>query len=94
MPYANGFWAVEVARAGTYRFTLRHQPAEAALALRAKTARLAIGDVERSKPVPAGATAVAFDVELKPGQTRLQTWLDEEGGKSRGAFFVDAEYRR
>jgi arylsulfatase A-like enzyme len=89
MPYQNGFWAIDVARPGKYRFTLRHQPAQATFALEAKTARLKIGETEATQPVPAGATAVSLEVELKQGETRMQTWLTNEDGKERGAFFID-----
>jgi arylsulfatase A-like enzyme len=97
-PKANGFWAVEVARAGRYEFALRRWPAElnqpitAAIpggkAIAAKTARLKVADVDVSKPIPDGAVAAAFQVDLKPGKTRLQTWLADEQGGSRGAYYV------
>jgi len=88
-PWANGFWAVEIARAGRYRFTLRQQPTEANFPIQGDEARLKIGEVEASAPIPKGATGVDLEVELKPGKTRLQTWFtDKAKGKSRGAFFV------
>ena len=34
-PVANGFWAVEIAQAGQYRFELRRWPREADLAMSA-----------------------------------------------------------
>ena len=89
MPHQNGFWAIDVDQPGKYRFTLRHQPAEANLALDAKTARLKIGPAEAKQPVSEGATAVSLEVELKAGETRMQTWLIDESGKERGAFFID-----
>ncbi|MFO0842691.1 MAG: arylsulfatase [Gemmataceae bacterium] len=88
LPVANGFWAVEVERAGTYRFTLRHHPAEAKCPLRATTARVKVGDVEAAAPVPAGATEVTLEAKLPAGRARLQTWLDD-GRTSRGAFYVE-----
>ena len=87
--YSNGFWAVDVERAGKYRFTLRHQPKVADFPLAAKTARIKIGDVDVKQPVPQAATGVDIDVELKVGQTRLTTWLDDESGNGRGAFYVE-----
>jgi len=87
-PEANGFWAVEIERDGRYEFTLRQQPAEANFPIQAKTARLQIGGVDESLPVPGGAAGVTFQVRLKAGKTRLETWLSD-GQKSRGAFFVD-----
>jgi hypothetical protein len=89
---ANGFWAVEVARPGKYAITLRQRPAVAQLPIKAATARLTIGTLDLSKPVPAGATAVTFAVDLKAGQTRLQTWLTDKDGESRGAYYVEVKY--
>jgi arylsulfatase A-like enzyme len=90
--YGNGFWTVEVARSGTYAFTLRQQPAEAPDAIiEADTARLKIGDEVRTKPVPAKATEITFHARLEDGKARLRTWL-KEGGRSRGAYYVCVEY--
>ncbi len=95
---ANGFWAVEVARAGTYEFALRRWPVEvdkpitAAIAkgkaISVTKARLKIANVDVSKPVPKDAHAVTFRVKLKAGKTRLQTWFTDDKGASRGAYYV------
>jgi arylsulfatase A-like enzyme len=95
---ANGFWAVEVARNGTYEFALRRWPIEvdkpinAAIpggkAIGATNARLMIADVDATKPIPANAHAVTFRVKLKAGKTRLQTWFTDDKGASRGAYYV------
>jgi hypothetical protein len=89
---ANGFWAIEVARAGKYEVILRQQPAEARFPIEATLARLTIGATELSKPVPQGATAVAFQVELPSGKTRLQTWFGNTSGDLHGAYYVDMRY--
>jgi arylsulfatase A-like enzyme len=89
LPVANGFWAVEVERAGTYRFTLRHQPAEAKCLLRAVKARIRAGQHEASARVSVGATAVTLELKLPAGAAQLQTWLQEKDGSSRGAFWVE-----
>jgi arylsulfatase A-like enzyme len=92
-PQANGFWAIEVARAGKYEIALRQLPAEANTAIQADRARVKVGDVEADKPVPDGATSVTFTVELKAGKCRLQTWLsDSKKGVERGAFYVEVKY--
>ncbi|MCX7818996.1 MAG: arylsulfatase [Kiritimatiellae bacterium] len=92
LPRANGWWMIEVARAGRYRVTLRHQPATAPRRLEARVARVRAGAIEASRQVPDGADAVAFELDLPAGQMRLQTWLeDPASGASRGAFFVDVE---
>lgn len=88
LPVANGSWAVEVARPGTYRFTLRHMPAEAKAALRAKRGRVKVGDAEAGADVKAGATSADVVLTLKAGQTRMQSWLEGDGA-ARGAFFVE-----
>jgi arylsulfatase A-like enzyme len=89
LPQANGYWMIEVARAGEYEFTLRHQPASAPLPLRASRARLKIGDREVEDSVPEGADAATLRLTLAPGRYRMETWL-ESGTDSRGAFFVEA----
>ncbi|HUT93120.1 MAG TPA: arylsulfatase [Thermoguttaceae bacterium] len=99
---ANGFWAVEIARDGTYEIALRRWPEEvgapitAAIpggkAIAATTARLKIGDLDLTKPIPENAAAVTFRVELAAGKTKLQTWLvDDASGESRGAYYVYVE---
>jgi hypothetical protein len=95
---ANGFWAVEVARAGTYEITLRRWPEEVnrpinaaggGRAIPAIQARLEIADVNETKPIPKDAAAVKFSVELKPGKTKLQTWLiDDKSRPLCGAYYV------
>jgi len=94
MPWANGWWMVEVAQPGPYRITLRHQPAVAGRPLEATRARVRWGSVEASCAVPAGATAVTLDMDLPAGRDRFQTWLeDEASGRARGAFYVEIERR-
>lgn len=87
----NGFWALHVERAGKYEITLRQQPAAARFPIPAVTARLTVGSIDVSQPVPAGATSVSFQVELKAGGTRLQSWLTEGNGTVRGAYFVEVK---
>ena len=58
-------------------------------AVRATHGRLKIGEVDKTRPIPKNATAAVFRVELKPGKTRLETWLtDKPTGKAIGAFYV------
>ena len=95
---ANGFWAVEVARAGEYEFSLRRWPMEVdapinvpipgGRAIRASTARLTIGPIDLSQPVADEAKQVTFRVRLDSGKMKLQTWLTADDGTSRGAYFV------
>ena len=85
----NGFWAIDVERGGKFEVVLRQRPAVANFPIEATTARLKIGEVESTKPVPAQATEVVFPIALKAGKTRLQTWFADKRGDIRGAFFVE-----
>jgi len=94
----NGFWAVDVAQAGEYEFSLRRWPMEvdapinAAIpggrAIRAQQARLQIANVDVTKPIDAQAKEVTFKVSLPAGKTTLRTWFTADDGTSRGAFFA------
>jgi arylsulfatase A-like enzyme len=90
---ANGFWAIEVDRDGTYEVELRRWPVEEPRPIndgpgsKAETARLLIGEVDESKPVGSEDIAVTFRMPLTAGPTRLQTWLEGPEG-ARGAYFV------
>jgi arylsulfatase A-like enzyme len=95
---ASGFWAVEIERDSTYQFELRRWPKElnapinAAVpggkAITATEARLKVADVDVTKLVPKDARGVTFEVELKAGKGRLQTWFIDDKGESRGAYYV------
>lgn len=95
----NSFWAVEVAREGSYEIILRRWPAEVDMpitaavpggkAIAATEARLQIADFEGTQPVLDNAKSVCFSVRLKAGKTKLQTWLtDADRDQSRGAYYV------
>ena len=92
MPYSNGFWIIEVARPGEYEFTLRHQPAHDPIPLRARTARVRIGNRQVERSVRRGANQVSLRLSLEAkGPVKMQTWLAEADGHERGAFFVSAK---
>jgi hypothetical protein len=91
-PKINGPWQVRVAVAGRYRFTLRERPEPAGFPLTAAEARLVIGDdIDMKSVVSKGATDVQFEMDLRTGDTKVQTWLTEKDGTSRGAYFVEVE---
>ncbi|MBP7050518.1 MAG: arylsulfatase [Phycisphaerae bacterium] len=95
---SNGFWAIEIARAGEYEFALRRwprevdEPIEGAIpggeAIRATKARILVGGVDLEKDIPEGAREVVFRIPLEPGKVRVQTWLTAEDGASRGAYYL------
>ncbi|MBN2475106.1 MAG: arylsulfatase [Pirellulales bacterium] len=84
----NGYWAIDVQRDGLYEFELRRWPDHVDEPIEATEARLKIGDTDVSRPVPPEAKQVSFEIELRAGRTRLQTWLTTPEGKTRGAYFV------
>jgi len=53
-----------------------------------KGARLKIGDVDVKKSVPKDAKEAVFQVKLKKGKTRLQTWFTDAKSENRGAYYV------
>ena len=79
---------VDVARDGEYEIELRRWPKEDGQALnegpgvKASSARLTIGDVDQTKAVDGESPGVTFEVKLKAGPTRLQTWLSDDDGAS------------
>ena len=97
----NGYWAIDIARPGTYAIALRRWPEEVdapittgidgGKAINAIEAKLRIGDMERKQPIAAGATSVRFEVRLPSGKSRLETWLIDEDGRSRGAYYATVE---
>jgi hypothetical protein len=95
---ANGFWAVEVECDGRYQFELRrwakeldagiNEAIDGGKAITATEARLTIANQDVTVPVSRNARAVTFELRLKAGKTRLQTWLMDNRGNSRGAYYV------
>lgn len=90
----NGWWMLQVERAGTYTFRLQDLPDEATedKRLRAVRARLKIGELTLEREIPAGETSVQITTKLSAGPARMDTWLINEDGDSRGAPFVYAEF--
>ena len=88
-PVANGFWAVEFHKAGTYEITLRRWPAEEDKKISATRARISIGKLEKSQAVKPEDTSTTFRLEVPAGKARLQTWLERSDGKTCGAYFVE-----
>ncbi len=94
----DGFWAVEVARDGTYEFSVRRWPEEVNRPITAPISihetepdeilmvtdvRLKIADYDETKPIPPDAVDVKFRVNLKAGKTRCQAWFVDGLGEGR-----------
>jgi len=94
---SNGFWAVDVARAGTYEITLARWPVEAKRKLRERfidvaKARLTAANVDETISIGPEANAATFKVVLPAGETRLQASFIDAQGKTAGAYFVYVKY--
>lgn len=88
----NGPWRVRVVEPGRYALTLRERPEVAAFPMTAATARLRVGDgSEQESAIGDGDTGVRFEVEIAAGDTEIMTWLTDDDGTVRGAYYVDVE---
>lgn len=88
----NGYWTVEIARAGNYRFTLQSRPGQQAVRMKAVRAGVRAAGVEQFREIAPEATRTELTLNLPAGPTRLQTWLEDGAGGSRGAYYVTVEY--
>ncbi len=57
------------------------------------SAKLKMGDAERTCEIQPSDRSVTFTVELSEGPVNLQTWLAESNGNSVGAYYVYVENR-
>ncbi|AWW32791.1 N-acetylgalactosamine-4-sulfatase [Echinicola strongylocentroti] len=60
-------------------------------AMKIKEARLAVQGIEMQKEASLADEYVEFEVDLKKGDTRLQTWFTLEDQKELGAYFVEVK---
>ena len=89
----NGFWAVDVLRAGHYQVRLSRFPDDALAAMGARKSRLQIGEKEKVKNLNPSDRFVTFDIELPEGDALVQTWMTPaQGNAERGAYFVHFQY--
>ncbi len=91
-PVTNGYWAVEVQRAGAYQFLLSRRPLEAPAPLEAVQAKVEIGAVHATVDVQPTSVMAPITVRLEPGRARLKTELKSSDGTTRGAYFVTVQY--
>jgi len=91
-PFNNGFWAVDIERAGNYTITLRRWPKQEEKSVEAVSARIKIAGQESETKVTEKATGAQFKLKLEKGPAKLETWLTTKDGKVRGAYFVEVEY--
>lgn len=86
---SNGFWMIEVARAGRYRIELRTHPREADQPMKIQRAQLIVGDKSWTTEAITIDSSVSFEIELAAGATSLSTLISEaRGQRERGAYYV------
>ena len=90
---ANGYWAVDIAQAGTYEIGLYRWPNHTDEPMEATQARLVIGGNEVSMDLQSADTEAVFEMNLEAGPTTLQSWLMNEAGEEYGAYFVEVQRR-
>ena len=64
------------------------KPQPAGVSIQFTKARIKVGDEELSAPVDPGQQDVKFTFDLEPGEFRMQTWLEDSEGTTRGAYYV------
>ena len=87
----NGYWAVNIERAGTYEFELRRWPRHLDQSLESVEASIKVGEQTMEQVVFSDQTAAVFTMALEAGPTTVQTWLRSSDDQVRGAYFVYVE---
>lgn len=96
-PNHNGFWAVDVKKAGRYEITLRLRPhyVKEPVPIEADSTGIEIRGEEFNAASryqgTTGPSSVVHVLQLKPGPATLTTKLIH-GDQSHGAYFVDVKY--
>ena len=54
-----------------------------------RSARLKVARFDRSKPVTGKMVSVTFTVDLKAGETDIETWFRTGDDKTLGAYYLD-----
>lgn len=86
---ADGFWWIDVSRAGRYQVELRAYPREAERAMGAACASLQIGEDAWTKDASMPDACAHFEMTLDAGVTRLRASIcDADGKRRRGAYYV------
>jgi arylsulfatase A-like enzyme len=92
-PDGQGYWNVELAKAGLYEFTLRLGPVERddTPFLRSGHGSVRLGELLFDAPIPENAKSVTLRKHLPAGPARLTAELSGQrsDGRNISAFFVD-----
>ena len=63
-------------------------PSPAGVSIQFTKAKIQVGDKEQSGKVDPSLQDVRFTFDLEPGEFRMQTWLEDTEGITRGAYYV------
>lgn len=87
---ANGPWAIDVEKAGTYEISLHRWAPYLEKPMGMTAARLRVGDLIESQPLEESATKATFKIDLPTGPTTLKTWLQNPGPEraEQGAYYL------
>ena len=88
---ANGFWAIDVARSGTYRLELRRWPAEEAGPIEAIEAKVQAGEITETMRLDPDQEVAVIEMDLPAGKYPLQSWLTLQNGDVRGGYYASLE---
>lgn len=89
--FGNGFWAVKIVKDGIYEFTCRTFPRQEDTRLDVVRVRIKVGGHDVEQSCDPGTSEVKVKIPLRAGETFLQTWFYEPGGKSYGIPFLYVE---
>ena len=67
----------------------KKNPSFAAIDIR--SARLKVAQFDQSKNVGKTMSSVSFVVELKPGDSKIETWFKTADGETLGAYYLDVQ---
>ncbi len=84
----NGYWALDVVRAGRYEITLRNRPPGFGVPWGAGEATIRVGKQTARQAIGADAAAVRFRLDLPSGPTQLRTTIRRPGLPETGAYYV------
>ena len=88
--WINGWWQIDVQRAGRVEVRLHRFPDQWHRAMGATAAEIQFGSQSTRKDIDPSDSSVTIEMMLPAGLHRLQTFLFEaQSGQTRGAYFVE-----
>ena len=104
LEHGSGPWKVSFVTEGKYKITLSRYPLYTGLAFNAKTngnnskefsankVKLKVGDKSYQKELKPTDESASFEIEVKAGDTDLETWIYSDEDITIPSYFVDVEF--